>query len=177
MYRGVSMKDTKKMVILSVLISQALVLHVIERMIPVPVPIPGVKLGLANIISLFTIIIFGGKEAMLVVFLRTLLGSFFGGGISAFAYSLAGGVLSTLAMAILYRYCKGIFSIVAISVVGAVCHNIGQILIASIVVSNVYLFSYLPFLLISGVIMGVFIGVTVQYTMKPMSIILKLDRK
>lgn len=170
------MKNTKKMVILSVLVSQALVLYIIERMIPVPVPFPGVKLGLANIISLFTIIIFGWKEALLVVFLRTLLGSFFGGGISAFAYSIAGGVLSTLAMAILYRYFKGIFSIVAISVVGAVFHNIGQILIASIVVSTANLFFYLPILLISGVITGIFIGLTVQYTMKPLSTILKLNK-
>lgn len=171
------MKNTKKMVILSVLISQALVLHVIERMIPVPVPIPGIKLGLANIVSLFTIIIFGGKEALLVVFLRTLLASFFGGGFSAFAYSLAGGILSTLVMAFLYRYSRGIFSIVAISVVGAVFHNIGQILIASLVVRNVNLFFYLPVLLIAGVITGIFIGVAVQYTMRPLSTILKLDRK
>lgn len=171
------MKNTKKMVILSVLVSQALVLFIIERMIPVPVPFPGVKLGLANIVSLFTIIIFGWKEALLVVFLRTLLGSFFGGSISAFAYSIAGGVLSTIVMALLYKYFRSIFSIVAISVVGAVFHNIGQILIASIVVSTVNLFFYLPVLLISGVITGIFIGVAVQYTMKPLSTILKLDRK
>ncbi|HYE10044.1 MAG TPA: Gx transporter family protein, partial [Patescibacteria group bacterium] len=113
------MKSTRKMVILSLLVSQALVLHVIERMIPVPIPVPGVKLGLANVISMFTIIIFGWKEAMLVVFLRTILGSFFGGGISSFLYSFTGGIISTIAMAVLYKYFKNVFSIVAISVVGA----------------------------------------------------------
>jgi heptaprenyl diphosphate synthase len=170
------MKNTRKMVLLSVLVSQALVLHVIERMIAV-VPIQGVKLGLANIISLFTVIIFGWKEAMLVVFLRTLLGSFFGGGISSFAYSFTGGILSTIVMALLYKYFRNIFSIMAISVVGAVFHNIGQILIASMVVSNANLFFYLPVLLISAVITGIFIGLTVQYTMKPLQTILRIDRK
>jgi heptaprenyl diphosphate synthase len=171
------MKDTRKMVILSVLISQALVLHVIERMIPVPIPVPGIKLGLANVISLFTIMIFGWKEALLVVFLRTMLGSFFGGGISSFLYSIAGGILSALVMAILYKYFSKVFSIVAISVVGAVFHNVGQILVASMVVSNANLFFYLPVLLIAGVITGIFIGLTVQMTMRPLKTILKIDRK
>ena len=171
------MKSTKKMVTLSVLISQALVLHVIERLIPVPVPIPGVKLGLANIISMFTIIIFGWKEALLVVFLRTMLGSFFGGGVSSFLYSISGGMISALAMALLYKYFNKIFSIVAISVVGAVFHNIGQILVASMVVSNVNLFFYLPILMITAVITGIFIGITVQLTMKPLQTILRIDRK
>ena len=169
------MKSTKKMVILSLLVSQALVLHVIERMLPV-IPVSGVKLGLANVISLFTIIIFGFKEAMLVVFLRTILGSFFGGGVSSFLYSFTGGVFSTIVMALLFKYTKNIFSIIAISVVGAVFHNIGQILIASMVVSNANLFFYLPVLLISAVITGIFIGLTVQYTMKPLQTILKMDR-
>jgi heptaprenyl diphosphate synthase len=157
-------------------VSQALVLHVIERMIPVPIPVPGVKLGLANVISLFTIIIFGWKESMLVVFLRTILGSFFGGGVSSFLYSFTGGILSTIMMALLYKYFKNVFSIIAISVVGAVFHNVGQILIASLVVSNVNLFYYLPVLLISAVITGIFIGLTVQYTMKPLQVLLNTDR-
>jgi heptaprenyl diphosphate synthase len=145
-------------------------------MIPVPIPVPGVKLGLANVISLFTIIIFGWKESMLVVFLRTILGSFFGGGVSSFLYSFTGGILSTIMMALLYKYFKNVFSIIAISVVGAVFHNVGQILIASLVVSNVNLFYYLPVLLISAVITGIFIGLTVQYTMKPLQVLLKTDR-
>jgi heptaprenyl diphosphate synthase len=165
------------MVLLSLLVSQALVLHVIERMIPVPIPVPGVKLGLANVISLFTILIFGWKEALLVVFLRTTLGSFFGGGVSSLLYSLSGGILSTIVMALLYRYCGKLFSIIAISVVGAVFHNIGQIFVASMVVSNTNLFYYLPVLLVAAVITGIFIGVTVQLTMEPLRKVLKIDRK
>lgn len=162
------------MVLLSILISQALVLHVIERAIPVPVPVPGVKLGLANIISLITIILFGYKEAIVVVTIRTLLGSLFGGGLSSFMYSLAGGLLSTSVMALMYLKYKNIFSIPTISTVGAVFHNIGQIGVASIVISNIHLFYYLPVLLVSGVITGIIIGFTVQFTVEPVKRILKI---
>jgi len=165
---------TRKMVLLSILISQALVLHVIERAIPVPIPVPGVKLGLANIISLITIMLFGYKEAVLVVILRTLLGSFFGGGLSSFLYSLAGGILSSTIMAYMYLKHKDIFSIPTISTVGAVFHNIGQIGVASLVISNIHLFYYLPVLLISGVITGVLIGFTVDFTVEPVKRILKI---
>jgi len=162
------------MVLLSILISQALVLHVIERAIPVPVPVPGVKLGLANIISLITIILFGYKEAIVVVTIRTLLGSLFGGGLSSFMYSLAGGLLSTSVMALMYLKYKNMFSIPTISTVGAVFHNIGQIGVASLVISNIHLFYYLPVLLVSGVITGIIIGFTVQFTVGPVKRILKI---
>jgi len=167
------MGKTKKMVVLGILVSQALILHIIERMIPV-LPVPGVKLGLANAISLMTIAFFGAKEAILVVVLRTFLGSVFGGGISAFLYSLVGGVISTGAMAIMYKYFGDLFSLPAISVVGAVFHNIGQLAVASLIVMNLRLFVYLPVLMISAVITGLFIGFAVQYTLKPMKHILKL---
>lgn len=166
------MNRTKKMVVLGLLVSQALVLHIIERMIPVPVPVPGIKLGLANAISLMAIIIFGPKEAFVVVGMRTLLGSVFGGGVSSFIYSLIGGLISTIAMAIMYKRFRNLFSLPAISIVGAVFHNVGQILVASLIVQNAKLFYYLPVLLISAVITGLFIGFAVQYTLRPMKHIL-----
>ncbi len=165
---------TKKLVILSMLVSQALVLHLIERLIPVPVNIYGVKLGLANIISLFTIIIFGWKEAVLVVFLRTLLASLFGGGISTLLYSLSGGLLSAIIMALMYNGFGAIFSIPIISVIGAIFHNIGQLTAASLVVSNIMIFSYLPILTVSAVITGLFIGYVVNFTIKPLKGVLKI---
>ena len=166
------MSRTKKMVLLGILVSQALILHIIERMIPVPIPVPGIKLGLANAISLVTIILFGPKEALAVVAMRTFLGSVFGGGVSAFIYSLIGGCISTLAMALMYKKFRNLFSLPVISVVGAVFHNIGQILVASLIVQNAKLFYYLPLLLISAVITGLFIGFAVKYTLKPMRHIL-----
>lgn len=166
------MSKTRKMVLLGILVSQALILHIIERMIPVPVPVPGIKLGLANAISLVAIILFGPKEALVVVGLRTFLGSVFGGGVSAFIYSFIGGCISTMAMAVMYKQFRSLFSLPVISVVGAVFHNIGQILVASLIVQNAKLFYYLPLLLISAVITGLFIGFAVQYTLKPMKHIL-----
>jgi heptaprenyl diphosphate synthase len=160
------------MVLLGILVSQALILNLEERMIPVPVPVPGIKLGLANAISLIAIILFGPKEALIVVGMRTFLGSVFGGGISSFIYSFIGGTVSTMAMAIMYRKFRTLFSLPAISVIGAVFHNTGQILVASLIVENAKLFYYLPALLISAVITGLFIGFAVQYTLKPMSHIL-----
>jgi heptaprenyl diphosphate synthase len=123
------MSKTNKMVLMGILVSQALILHLIERMIPVPVPVPGIKLGLANAISLMAIVFFGTKEALVVVALRTFLGSVFGGGVSAFIYSLIGGCVSALAMAIMYKRFRNLFSLPAISVVGAIFHNVGQILV------------------------------------------------
>lgn len=166
------MSRTKKMVVLGLLVSQALILNIVERMIPVPVPVPGIKLGLANAISLMTIVIFGPKEALAVVGMRTFLGSVFGGGVSSFIYSLIGGTISTIAMAIMYKRFRNLFSLPAISVVGAVFHNIGQILVASLIVQNARLFYYLPLLLISAVITGLFIGFAVQYTLRPLKHIL-----
>ena len=169
------MNKTRKIALLSILISQALVLHIIERAIPVPVPVPGIKLGLANIISLFTIIVFGYKEVFALVIVRTFLGSLFGGGFSSFLYSISGGLLSASVMYLLYSKYKDLFSIPTISIVGAVFHNIGQIGIASIVMQNMHLFYYLPVLLISGVITGIMIGFMVQFTMEPLKRILKID--
>ncbi|MFZ5353864.1 MAG: Gx transporter family protein [Bacillota bacterium] len=167
-------KGTQKLVVLSMLVSQALVLHIFERFIPVPVALPGVKLGLANVISLFTIIIFGWKEALFVVVLRTILASVFGGGVSSFLYSLSGGALSTLVMSFMYIRFRDYFSIPALSVTGAVFHNIGQLAVASLVVSNAMLFSYLPVLTISAVITGLFIGFAVKFTLRPLKVILRI---
>lgn len=162
------MSRTRKMVLMGILVSQALILHLVERMIPVPVPVPGIKLGLANAISLMAIVFFGPKEALAVVAMRTFLGSVFGGGVSSFIYSFIGGAISTMAMAIMYKNFGNLFSLPAISVIGAIFHNIGQILVASLIVQNAKLFYYLPLLMISAVITGLFIGFAVQYTLRPM---------
>jgi len=166
---------TRNLTILSILISQALALHVIERLIPMPVPIPGVKIGLANIITLFTLIILGFKEAVIVVVGRTFLGSLFGGGPSAFFFSIVGGLASTVVMALLYKRFSGFFSLPTISIIGAITHNIGQIGVASLIVNNAALFYYLPVLIISGMITGFFIGLVVKFTLKPLSSLIRLN--
>ena len=141
------------------MVSMALILSIVESWIPVPVAIPGVKLGLANIVTILTIIFFGVKEAIIVVCIRVALSSIFGGGLMIFFFSIAGGLLSTLTMAFLYRKMYNIFSLLGISIAGSIMHNIGQLLMASIVMKEFSVMSYLPVLLISGIIMGCIVGI------------------
>lgn len=168
------MATTKKMILMGLLISQALVLSIVEKVLPSPIPIPGVKLGLANIISLFTIIVFGFKEAIIIVILRNLLASIFVGGISSFLYSITGGLMSVVIMSFIYKNFNSQFSIVAVSVIGAVFHNIGQIFIASMIIKDTKIFYYLPILIISGVITGILIGVASKYSIEPIKKLLHL---
>lgn len=151
------MNKTKKMVLLSILVAIALVIYLIEAQIPVL--FPGIKLGLANSISLVALILLGWKEAFLIMVLRTLLGSMFGGSLSAFMFSIAGGVLSNIVMVLLYKWFKNYIGIPTISVCGAVFHNIGQLLVASFIVQDLRIYVYLPVLLVSAIITGYFIGI------------------
>lgn len=157
------MNKTKKMVFLSFLVSIALVIYIVEAQIPIPFPIPGIKLGLANVISLAALILLGWKEALIIMLIRTLLGSFFGGSMSAFMFSIAGGILSNILMIILYKYFKNSISLWTISICGAVFHNIGQLLVASFVVQDLRIYIYMPVLLISAVLTGYFIGLCVKF--------------
>jgi len=168
LFKEAEMSKTKKTVLLGILVSQALILNLAERLIPVTLTVPGIKPGLANAVSLIAIVLFGPREALIVVSVRTFLGSVFGGGMSSFIYSLAGGILSTIAMSILYKKFGNLFSIPAISVVGAIFHNIGQILAASLIIQNGRLFFYLPVLLISAIVTGLFVGFAVKYSLRPM---------
>lgn len=152
------MKKTRMMVLLAILLSQALVLSIVESWILLPIPIPGVKLGLANIITMIVIMFFGYREALLLVLLRTAISSIYGGGFLVFLFSVTGGVLSASVMAFLYKRLSKTFSTVGISVAGAITHNIGQLLIASLILKELLIITYLPILLIAGVITGLFVG-------------------
>jgi heptaprenyl diphosphate synthase len=151
------MNKTKKMVLLGILVGIALVIYLIEAQLPVL--FPGIKLGLANSISLVALILLGWKEAFLIMFLRTILGSIFGGSLSAFMFSIAGGILSNIVMIILYKCFKNSLSIPAISVCGAVFHNVGQLLVAAFIIRDLRIYIYLPVLLVSAIVTGYFIGI------------------
>ena len=153
------MNNTKRMVQLALMVSIALVLSIVESGIPIPVPVPGVKLGLANIITMVVIVFFGYRDALIVVTLRCILASMFYGGIIVFLFSIAGGILSTLVMGFAYNKMSKVFGLIGISVLGAVFHNLGQVSMASIVMKDKSVFTYLPALLVSGIIMGCCVGV------------------
>ncbi|MBU3182083.1 Gx transporter family protein [Clostridium psychrophilum] len=153
------MTKTKRMVLLSMLVAIALVIYLIEAQIPVL--FPGIKLGLANSISLLALILLGWREAFAIMILRTLLGSIFGGSMSAFMFSIAGGVLSNIVMALLYKYFKNSLSIPAISICGSIFHNVGQLLVAAFIINDLRIYVYLPVLLIAAIVTGYFIGILV----------------
>lgn len=159
------MEGTKKTALLAMLIALALVLHVAEGLLPIPYIAPGVKLGLANVVSLMAIVLFGIKEALAVVLIRTFLGSILGGAPSSFIFSAAGGVLSVLVMYAMYIWAGTKFSLIGISVAGAVSHNLGQIFVAGLIIENFGLYIYLPVLVVSAVITGIFIGFVVKYVL------------
>ncbi|WP_416318260.1 Gx transporter family protein [Thermoanaerobacterium thermosaccharolyticum] len=158
--------SAKKIVYISMLVSQALVLNIIESFIPVPIPVPGIKIGLANIVSLVTILMFGFKETLVVVVLRTLLAQLLVGNITSFLFSVSGGILSACIMYVVYKKFSKYFSLVGVSVFGSVAHNVGQLFVASIVINNFLIFSYLPVLVMAGIIMGIFTGLVANFFRK-----------
>lgn len=152
---------------MAVLITFAVVIHTVEAALPVPMPVPGVRLGLANIITLLTIVLYGVRSGLLVAVLRTILGSFFTGGFLGFGFwlSLSGGVLSCLVMALALLLVKReVISLVSVSVLGAVTHNLAQLAAASLIVSNFALLrGYFPLLLLLAVPTGIFTGMAAHY--------------
>lgn len=164
-----TMNKTTKMIFISLIVAQALVLHVIEGMIPVPIGIPGAKLGLANIFTIISLYILGFKSTVIVVVLRVALATMFGGTLSSFLFSLSGGLLSLFSMTIVKNLLKDKVSIIGVSGAGAVSHNIGQLLVASYIVRNWTVMMYLPVLTFIGIGTGIFIGITANYIIGHMS--------
>ena len=150
--------NVKQMTLCAILISMALVLSYIERFIPLQmfVPLPGIKLGLANVVTLMALFFLGTRSAFTILILRCILGAVFGGGISGLAFSLTGGLFAMTVMCI-FKHCKGI-SVYGVSVLGAAAHNIGQILVAVIFMGSLYVIGYLPYLLLVSVFTGMATG-------------------
>lgn len=147
----------KRLTVLALTVALAMVLSFVESQIPAFVAIPGVKVGLANIAVVFALYKLGWKEAAGVSLIRVLLVSLLFGHFASLFYSLAGAVLSLCGMILLKAMNR--FSAVAVSVTGGVLHNIGQILMACILLETDIIRYYLPFLILSGVLAGVVIGV------------------
>ena len=147
---------TQKLTVMALTTAIALVLSFIESQIPAFVAVPGVKMGVANIAIVYALYRLGWKEAALISLIRVVLVSLLFGSAASFLYSLAGAVLSLLGMALLKK--TGKFTEIVVSVAGGVLHNIGQIAMASIILETDALRYYLPFLLVSGILAGVVIG-------------------
>lgn len=159
--------NTKKMVHLAMLTSVGLGLHIIESMIPNPFTVfaPGAKLGLANIVGLITLAIYGVKYALAVNLLRSFIGGMASGVVISMVYSMSGALVSTFLMWIIYKFFRKYFSLIGVSVFGALGHNIAQLTVASIIIKNPKIFTYLPVLMLTSIFTGIFIGITANYTL------------
>ncbi|WP_278321285.1 Gx transporter family protein [Clostridium baratii] len=152
------------MIYMSLLVGMALILFIIEGMIPMPFITPGAKLGLANLVIMIAVYTLGSyKEAFTVLFLRLLLSTMLGGSISTLMYSAAGGILSFIIIIIVKELGGKYVSIIGVSAAAAVFHNIGQLMVASLILKNIGVFLYLPILSIAGIGTGIFVGISANY--------------
>ena len=156
--------ETRKIARMGLLVALSMILSYVESLIPAFVAVPGVKVGLANIVVIFALYTLGPIEALIVSLLSVILSSFLFGSVLSLLYSLSGALLSLGGM-ILMKKLK-IFSTTVVSVTGGVLHNVGQILVACLVLETDVLLYYLPVLILSGVITGAVIGIIASLVIK-----------
>lgn len=157
------MTKLQRYIFLSLLTAGAMILSIIEGMIPLPFIAPGAKLGLANIVTLTVIVIFGFKDAILVVILRCILMMFVAGNPISFIYSISSGITSVIVMYISFKFMKNYFSLIGTSVLGAMTHNASQITVAAIMFENLSMYTYLPIMSLISIFTGCFVGYTSIY--------------
>jgi len=155
----------RKMTVSALLAAIALTIFAVEAQIPPLSPVPGIKLGLANVVTVFALYLMGPASAGLVLAVRIVLGSLLLGQVSAMIYSIAGGVLAFGVAALLSRRI-GSDKMWVVSVFSAVAHNAGQMAAAVLVTGTPAIAWYMPMLVISGIITGTFTGISAQYVYK-----------
>ena len=159
------MNRTKRLTLLAVLTAAALCVFVLEAQLPPLTPVPGIKLGLANIFTLFALCVLDAKSALALLLVRVVLGSLVTGQVSAMGYSLAGGLLSLIVLLLLHRKIPE-SQLWALSILSAMAHNLGQLLLASVVMGTAAIFWYAPILLLAAIVTGAFTGLTAQVVLQ-----------
>ncbi|QHI72395.1 Gx transporter family protein [Aminipila terrae] len=159
---------TKRIAVSAVLASLGLIFSYIEAIIPFSIGVPGVKLGIANLVVVIALYALGGSYAFSINVIRILIAGLLFNGIFGALYSLGGACVSLLTMIILKK--TNIFSIVGVSMAGGVAHNVGQMLIAAAIISNIKIFIYFPVLLFSGMITGIIIGFISYLVLKKLNV-------
>ena len=156
--------ETRKVARMGLLVALAMILSYVESLIPAFVAVPGVKMGLANIVVVFALYTLGPLEALSISLIRVVLSSLLFGSVLSMAYSLSGAILSLVGMILLKKI--KFFSTMAVSVTGGVLHNMGQIVVACLVLETDVLLYYLPVLIISGTVTGAVIGIIASLVIK-----------
>ncbi len=152
---------TKKLVLLALLDAIALTIFMVEAQIPALVPIPGIKLGLSNIVTVFTVFTIGPWEGAAVLFVRIFLGAVFAGNFSSILYSSAGG-LCAIAVTILLQKILTKKQLWVAGCLGAVAHSIGQMAMAIFVTGTPSIAVYLPIMIVCSIVTGLFTGLCAQ---------------
>ena len=161
------MNELQRITRIALLTALSLILFILEGFLPLPLPVPGAKLGLAAIVTLIALYLLPTRDAALMLTLRIILASAFGGGLAPMIYSLAGGAASFAAMVLMKRYTQ--LSIVGISAAGGFLHNMAQLLVAAAVLETTALFVYAPVLGIVGIFTGILIGITARGILQKIS--------
>lgn len=163
------MSKAKRIAFCAVMIALALALSYAERFIPLQlvIPMPGIKLGLANVVTLVALYRLKSRYAFAILIPRCILGAVFGGGITGLMFSLTGGVLALVTMSLSKK--ASLFSVYGVSVLGAAAHNIGQIFAAVVLLRSVYVAAYLPWLLIAAIVTGILTGAAGSGILKALS--------
>ena len=158
------LNNNHKIALCGVLIALAMILSYLESLVPIHMAVPGVKLGLANLVTIIALQKLDLKSTVVISVGRIILSNVLFGNMAVLLYSLAGAACSILIMTALKK-CR-VFGLVGISVAGAVFHNLGQILVAAFLISNLKIFIYFPVLIISGVVSGAVIGILAYIILK-----------
>ncbi len=158
------LNKTSKLIYMSLLVSMALILSLVERTLPVPFVTPGAKLGLANLIIIISVYTLDSyKDSFIVLVLRVILAAMLGGNMSALLYSISGGIFSFIITILVKELGGKHISIIGVSASAAVFHNVGQLLVASFILENTSVFLYLPILSSMGIVTGIFVGLSANY--------------
>jgi heptaprenyl diphosphate synthase len=155
----------KRIATIAALTAIALTIFMLEAQIPVIIAVPGVKLGLSNIVTLIAVYILSKRDAGIILALRIMLGSIFAGNSMIFLYSAAGGLLSFASVCLTSSFLRE-KQIWAVGVLSAIAHNAAQIAVAALVMDSLALFWYLPWLIIAAIITGAFTGLSAQFAVK-----------
>ena len=158
------MKATKRIALDAMLAAMALLLFIVEAQIPPLTTIPGIKIGLATVVTLAAVYLCGRRDAAAILFVRVCLGAVFAGNATTFLYSASGAMLCLILTCLV---CRPLHKTVwVVSVLGAIAHNVGQLLAAAVLLRSAAVFWYLPYLLIAAVISGAFTGLCVQFLLR-----------
>ena len=157
---------SKRLATIALLTTLALIFSYIEAILPFNIGIPGVKLGIANIVVIIALYFIDARSALTINLIRIFLAGFLFSGVFGIIYSLAGGLLSFAVMTMLKK--TDLFSVIGVSVAGGVMHNLGQLITAALIVENAAMFIYFPVLLFSGIICGIINGVVCAIVIKKM---------